>query len=481
MRFLTALLILIGTTASCAPRPPRQGEPLLAHSEGESPISPPPPEFPPIAPEVEEGLPTTPEVSLEAKGIPLKDALEAILEDTNWHLLIDKGVDPNLSVWASFKDLPLRDALKVILDPLELSYETKGNFLKIEAFVTKTFEVGYVLNKLSTEVDVGGDVLGGGEEGGESSGIKGKVSSGAKTTGEETDIYSQIETGIKSLLSPEGTYALNKMAGLIIISDRKPYVDRIEKYLNSLKKTLSRQVLIEAKLIEVTLSEETSTGIDWSSITTRKVGEYPVKFTGNQTLGLSQSVFSIGASYNDQNFILQALKKQGKIRVLSNPRVQVINGRTALISVGKTQAYWELTAQGGGAQVGQPAVYPEKKSILIGIIMGVTAYIHSDRKITLYITPVVSDIAEWQSYVWQDQELTAPNLNIRETSTMVNVDNEETIVIGGLITNKTKTEVEKVPILGDIPLLGLLFQNKKVSHEKIELVILLTPHLKQGT
>jgi len=479
VRILVVTLILIGLTASCAPRPPRQGEPLLPHLEGEPPISPPPPEFPPIAPEEEEGLPTTPQVSLEAQGIPLKDALEAILEDTNWHLLFGKDVDPGLPVWTSFRDLPLNEAVEAILNPLELSYEIEGNFLKIQAFVTRTFELGYVISKLSNEIEVGGDVLGGGE--GEESTIKGNVSSGAKTTGEESDVYSQIENGIKALLSPGGTYVLNKIAGLVIVSDRKPYVDRVEKYLNSLKKTLSRQVLIEAKILEVTLSEETSTGIDWSSITTRKVGEYPVKFTGSQTLGLSQSVFSIGATYNDQNFILQALKKQGEIQVLSNPRVQVMNGQTAVISVGKTQSYWELTAQGGGAQVGQPAVYPEKKSVLIGIIMGVTAYIHSDGKVTLYITPVVSDVADWQSYVWEDQELTAPNLNLREASTMVEVKNEETIVIGGLISNKGKTEVEKVPIFGDIPLLGLLFQQRKVRHEKVELVILLTPHLKERT
>lgn len=125
-------------------------------------------------------------------------------------------------------------------------------------------------------------------------------------------------------------------------------------------------------------------------------------------------------------------------------------------------------------------VYPEKKEVLVGLLMGVIPFISSDGTIILHVAPIVSDVTAWESYTWQGQELMAPNVNIRETSTVVRVEDGNTVVIGGLITNRRKKEVSSIPVLSSIPLLGNLFRKVEVKNERAELVIFLTPHIKKA-
>jgi type II secretory pathway component GspD/PulD (secretin) len=171
---------------------------------------------------------------------------------------------------------------------------------------------------------------------------------------------------------------------------------------------------------------------------------------------------------------LDLLGKYGKVNVLSKPRINVINGQTALINVGRVISYWELTGIAGGAQIGQPIVVPTQKTVLLGLTMGVTPYISSDDCVTMQVVPIVSDANTWSEFQFENQTLKAPNIDIRETSTLVQIKNGETIIIGGLITSKLTDTEHKVPLLGDLPLLGYLFKRKEKTEQKAELVIFLT-------
>lgn len=462
---LILILFLTGCTGVETGKGPLIKEPLTE--------APPPPQIG-LAPEREESTLDRKLFTFHAKDVPLFQVLSPIAEEAGLNLIFDPDVDQSALVTVDFNNVTFKEALDYILEPLDLLYRIDGTNLRIKVFDTVIFELGYIAQPNMVTVKVGGDVLGSAQEEG---GLLGDVEVQAKTPEEAQDIWKSVETGLSKLISSEGTYVINSFSGTIMVTDRRKNLERIRQFIDSVRESLGRQVLIEAKVIEVALSDEGSYGIDWSLITSNGS-----KTTWNlsQKLGLAQPVFELNLSAGEVNAILGLLQKEGKVRVLSQPRISVINGQTAVFSVGKVQAYWELTAQGGGSQVGTPMVYPEKKEVLVGLLMGVIPFISSDGTIILHVAPIVSDVTAWESYTWQGQELMAPNVNIRETSTVVRVEDGNTVVIGGLITNRRKKEVSSIPVLSSIPLLGNLFRKVEVKNERAELVIFLTPHIKKA-
>jgi type II secretory pathway component GspD/PulD (secretin) len=146
-----------------------------------------------------------------------------------------------------------------------------------------------------------------------------------------------------------------------------------------------------------------------------------------------------------------------------------------MINVGQVQVYWELTGLPGGVQIGQPVIIPKQKTALLGMMMGVTAFISSEDYVTLQVVPIVTNINQWEEFEFQGQTLKAPILDIREVSTTVGVKDGESVILGGLITSKQVVNQKKVPILGDIPLLGFFFKRDERTEIRSELVIVLTP------
>ncbi|MCK4385859.1 MAG: hypothetical protein KAW52_06310, partial [candidate division Zixibacteria bacterium] len=274
-----------------------------------------------------------------------------------------------------------------------------------------------------------------------------------------------------------GKYFINKLAGMVVVTDRKKNLNMAERFIQKLKSILARQVLIEAEVIEVTLEQAQSWGIDWSAVHSFLMDNKTVEVTASQTLGLPGSMVEFTASRHDASLVLDMLGRFGEVNVLSKPRVNVMNGQTALINVGRVISYWELTGLSAGAEVGQPIIFPEQKTVLLGLIMGVTPYISSDDYVTLQVVPIVTDIGTWSEFQFENQTLRAPNVDIREANTLVRIKNGETIVIGGLITSKKTDTEHKVPLLGDLPLLGYFFKRKETTEQRAELVIFLTPRI----
>jgi len=229
--------------------------------------------------------------------------------------------------------------------------------------------------------------------------------------------------------------------------------------------------------VEVTLEREESWGVDWSAVHSFLLDKKEIGLTAKQTLSSSGSVVEFTASRHDADLVVDMLGRYGEVNVLSKPRVNVMNGQTAMINVGRVISYWELTGLSAGGEVGQPIVFPEQKTVLLGLTMGVTPFISSDDYVTLQVIPIVSDASTWSEFQYEGQTLTAPNIDIREASTQVRMKNGETAVIGGLITSKKSDSEHKIPVLGDIPLLGYLFKRQEKTEHRAELVILLTPRI----
>jgi type II secretory pathway component GspD/PulD (secretin) len=122
---------------------------------------------------------------------------------------------------------------------------------------------------------------------------------------------------------------------------------------------------------------------------------------------------------------------------------------------------------------------PKQKAALIGMLMGVTPFISPDGYVTLQVVPIVTNINKFEEFNFQGQTLRAPNLDIREMSTTVGVRAGESVILGGLITNKQGVIQKKVPILGDIPLLSFFFKRDERIESRAELVIVITPKVTQ--
>ena len=293
-------------------------------------------------------------------------------------------------------------------------------------------------------------------------------------------------------------YIIDKSVGLVTVTAPRPMLDKVEYYLDNLKKELYRQVIIEAKIIEVYLKDNSKIGLDWSAVlknfningivefgTGGFLGQvYPQVDRPNKDGSPGYEPFLSKISLGAASFsvMLNALNEQGDAKVLSNPKLTVLNGQPALISVGKDIAYIKTVSKNVDSANGTNTISytAEVDNVVEGIAMGVVASIVDDDSVILHLTPITTDLIddtiEYRQF-GDGLEVGLPKVGIREMSTMVQVDNGEMLIIGGLIDKVEGKTSDFAPILGDIPFIRYLFGVEEKRMEKRELVILLTPRV----
>lgn len=178
--------------------------------------------------------------------------------------------------------------------------------------------------------------------------------------------------------------------------------------------------------------------------------------------------------------ILSALNEQGEATVLSNPKLTVLNGQPAVLNVGTDVTYIDSIEVDIDGNTGTRAYTVNTDSIVEGVAFGVMASIVDDDSVIMHLTPITTDIVgdtiEYRN-VGIAGEVGLPIVQVREMSTMVQVNNGEMLIIGGLIDSIERTDGEFAPIVGDIPVIRYLFGVEEKKKEKRELVILLTPRI----
>jgi MSHA biogenesis protein MshL len=228
-------------------------------------------------------------------------------------------------------------------------------------------------------------------------------------------------------------------------------------------------VQIQAKVIEVTLKNEFSAGIDWNLV---------IHSAGN-SVSLTQRVasaapgtFTAGLAIKDFTALLNAFATQGKVNVVASPRVNALNNEPAIMRVGTQDVFFRTTSQVDAitGRIVQTTVEPQ--SITEGVVLSVTPQISSDGMINLSISPSLTERTGQATSRFGD---TVPILSVREADTLVRVHENETIVIAGLMNEQTTRAQSKVPLLGDLPVVGGLFRRDRCTGRKTDLVILLTP------
>lgn len=275
---------------------------------------------------------------------------------------------------------------------------------------------------------------------------------------------------------------INKVSGTIMVTDYPGNLNKVAEFLEVLEGAAHRQVVIRAKIVEVTLSDEYQLGIDWEFIQNELRLEDLIFSLGAKPRGLikfgEEKSTVVGGTGNTAAFsdVIGALSKQGNVRVLSSPRIATLNNQKAIIKVARqdvffTQSFGFAGGFGGAAQSLQPA------TVDIGIVLDVLPQIGSDGTLTMSIHPSVSEKVD---EVPNPAGGTFPIVDIRETNTTVRIADGQTAIIGGLMREFTDEQEKGIPGLKSIPLLGRLFSHTSVIKQNAELVIMLTPTILVG-
>jgi MSHA type pilus biogenesis protein MshL len=297
-------------------------------------------------------------------------------------------------------------------------------------------------------------------------------------------------------------FTIDKPVGIITVTATRDLLERVDEYLTLLKKELYKQVNIEAKIIEIELIKNSDIGINWSkvlknfsvtgitefgipNVITNADGTISKTGSGQVWPNPGANTFISTVSLNNASFtvFLNALKEEGNTKVLSSPKISVMNGEPAFITVGTNDSYIDKVTSTTESTTGTVTYTVSTSRILSGVGLALTANIMDNKEVIMNLVPVTSNLQK--PIVYKDFGINAsgtaaasvglPVVDIREMSTTVRVKNGEMLIIGGLINNRDKKDGQFAPILGDIPIVKYLFGYDSDALLKRELIILLKP------
>jgi MSHA type pilus biogenesis protein MshL len=350
-------------------------------------------------------------------------------------------LDPSLSeekrlITLNFEKVPASVVVKEILTTFDLYYEIDQNIIRIKPFEEKIFRLNFLDTNVDTSFDVGGDVLGAGETE-TASGLSGSFKLSGKGA-KRGNAYDVIEDMVKPVIC---------------------------------------QILIEARIIEVALSDGYKYGIDWSLL--RKEAKTATKVTeASWALGTGLIISGVRKAFTIDTAI-DALRTFGDAKIVSNPSIRSKHGKPSIISVGTSYTYKKsVKTTSTFEETTRETTDVEVSTVFDGLILGVIPFIEEDGKITLLINPIKSDVdqesLEPESVSTSgNQSISLPIVRIKEISTTIGLNSGDVIMLGGLIDKREIKENKGVPFLSSIPLLGYLFRNDIKTEEVRELVIIL--------
>ncbi len=467
-------------------------------------------------PQMSVGMPEK-RLRIAANDVEAVEFFGSLFKGSRYSVAVHPGVAGLVSV--ELKDVTLPEVLAVVGDMYGFDVQRKGNIFHIypAGLRTETIPVNYLMMSrrgLSrTSVSTGGvtanDSNNGSNNGSldNSSNNSSTNSSSSSSSGSdnsngtriETDTNSDYWTDLRDSLqtligSGDGRAVITSpQAGLVTIRAYPKELKAVREFLSQSESHLKRQVVLEARIIEVALNEGYEQGVDWSGLSASWDGGKGI--TGGGSAANSQlpttpnQIFSAlgggaGFKISDGNFnvAVNLLKTQGDVNTLSSPRVTATNNQKAVIKVGTdeyfvTNASTSTTTSTGAEPIVTPNV--ELTPFFSGIALDVTPQIDEEGRVLLHIHPSVIDTEEQKKIIKvgtaEPLELPLAKSSIRESDTVVQANNGDIIVIGGLMKTDKQEIVSKVPLLGDIPWIGEAFTNRRESTKKVELVIMLKP------
>ena len=465
--------------------------------------------------ETEESSPLDRKVSIRVSNVPIAAFLNSITTQAKINFIMSEEF-ANKKVTASLTRVTVREALDTLLRVQGLAYQRIG---KSDSYVvtkrsndapdtiTKIYTLSYIslqgVGSAQSELNsiMPQDVS---SSSSSSSSDSTGLNLGGSSSGTGSDSYSggaEITAIVKSMLSPVGKIAVDPRTNKLIITDVAEVFPQVENILAELD-IKPPQILIEAQIVEVSKTSGLSLGFEYGgsdgamvSMTgpKRKVDLEYIKGQGvkgwnyifpskDQLNSDSSSGSGSGSSSSSSdegedegglldfsafNIVLKSLLTRGEAKYLGKPKVVTLNNKTATITTSTDATVGQTMSQSGSSSgEGMTTTSAERKRV--GLTLQVTPQVNREGYVTLYVQPSYSDLVS-SGFDFSKDTTT------RAASTLVRVKNGQTVVIGGLLTSRETDQTRKVPLLGDIPLLGWLFTSKTKSKSTTDLVIFITP------
>jgi MSHA biogenesis protein MshL len=482
-------------------------------------------------------------------NVPAQQFFRSIVAGTRYNILVHPDVSGTIT--ANLKDVTLPETLDAIREMYGYDYRIDGTRISIKPLTmqTKMFHVNYLVGKRRgssnlrvTSTSVSNAVTnpnGGGQNGSQGTGNQnagnnqsnqygsgqGQVESTDVNTTSDNDFWADLKSAVEAIVGPkEGgrNVVISPQSGVIVIRAMPDELRNVDAYLKATQLAVDRQVILEAKIIEVELNDSFQSGVNWASFASIRSGHdnrisggivapgatlAPLPFGGGQPavisdpvtglaastgFSLSNAVSSAGSMFGlavqTSNFaaLLSFLETQGTVHVLSSPRVAAINNQKAVLKIGTDEFYvtgvTTTTALSTSSNTVTPSV--TLQPFFSGVVLDVTPQIDEKGNILLHVHPSVSQV----STVNKDVSLgSAGNLTLplaasatSELDSIVRGTNGQVVAIGGLMRQSSTNDSSSVPGATNVPVLSTLFGQKKRVNQKRELVVLIKPTIVEG-
>ena len=454
---------------------------------------------------------------LAVNKAPAQQIFMDIVSGTPYSMLVHPEVSGTLSL--HLKDVTVFEALDAIREMYGYNYRAEGNRIFIQPLTmqTRMFKINYITGqrKGSSETRV---VSGSVSDVPSSSGATSSgsanpgnttshaVETSKITTTTDSDFWSELKVSLAAIVGEKDGHnvVLNPHSGMALVRAMPTEIRQVESYLKAMQLIVDRQVMLEAKIIEVQLNDGHQTGINWAGFNSKNQHRFSVGANADNFIvpggtpllgstlrnmldsGLSGGALNIALQTANFSGLLSFLDTQGTVHVLSSPRIATINNQKAVLKVGTDDFYVtnvsSTTTSGTGGATSTPNV--TLRPFFSGIALDVTPQISEEGQITLHIRPSVSQVTEQQKVIDLGASgrinLPLASSTISETDSIVRVQDGHTVAIGGLMRQSMEDDQTKVPVIGDMPLLNLLFRRTNRVSQKRELVILLKTTVVQG-
>ena len=475
---------------------------------------------------------------LVVNGAPANQVFMGIVHGTRYSMLVHPEVSGTISV--NLKDVTVMEALQALRDLYGYDFRVEGARIFVQPLTmqSRVFQVNYLTSQRKGTSDVrvvSGSVSdaphtatpGTGAPTTTTGGTSESIQSTRISTSSDANFWAELSSAVRAIVGSEGgrSVVVSPQSGVIVVRALPSELRAVEQYLKASQGAVDRQVILEAKIIEVELSDGYQAGINWAAFTTGRnhrlstgsaapgtilqangalaTGVTGVDYAARTYTGSKLNAVPgrdlvtdpsllgglFGLAFQTSSFaaLLSFLETQGGVQVLSSPRIATLNNQKAVLKVGTDDFFVTnvstTTTTGGTSNTTTPNV--TLQPFFSGIVLDVTPQIDESDNITLHIHPSVSDVVTKNTVI--NLGGTAGSLNlplasstVSETDSIIRAQDGQVVAIGGLMKSASISDRSQVPVAGDVPVVGNLFKQTSRTGVKKELVSLLKPMVVKG-